>query len=435
MAHYPRHKIVMTESMKLPIYGKFGKARMTKEELLARFAELIEAGDLQVITGARVVGIDGGDGDLIVRTAGGTDHRARKVILATGRRGTPKRLGVPGESLEKVTYRLTDPEQYSGRRVLVVGGGDSALEAAAMLAEQGDVDVTIAYRGPTFVRSRVVNQDRAHALIAAGRLRGVFQAEVRAIGEDHVVFATPEGEVRLANDYVIVSIGGQLPVELLTALQVGVKRHFGSVARAHPVAGGAMRPTHAARQRRLFGAALFAIGAFVVGGIAWLGRDYYLLSAAERLRSPLHGDLRSSGAVGYAIGLMATVTMASTFVYSLRKRWRRLKGTAPIRTWLTFHVFAGVLTPFLVAFHAVFRAQNEVAAATVLAMGAVLATGLVGRFIYGLVPSAAGARQETAKKVLSWWRVIHVVMAVFLVVAVAAHVGVAVYLGYGFGAR
>ncbi|MEY2669449.1 MAG: hypothetical protein RJA59_2087, partial [Pseudomonadota bacterium] len=145
MFHYPRRKIVMTEPAHIPGFGKIGKKVISKEELLETWGKAIEKVQVKVEEGIQVTGIDGEDGAFSVHTTKGI-LEARKVVLAIGRRGTPRKMGVPGEELEKVTYGFTDAEQYDGRRV-VVGGGDSALEAAIAIAELGTAEVALSYRG------------------------------------------------------------------------------------------------------------------------------------------------------------------------------------------------------------------------------------------------------------------------------------------------
>ena len=96
---------------------------------------------------------------LVVETSAGTIP-TRNVCLAIGRGGSPRKLGVPGEDLPKVAYSLMDAASYRGRRVLVVGGGDSAVEAAIGLAEQPGNEVTLSYRGEAFTRIKARNEAR-----------------------------------------------------------------------------------------------------------------------------------------------------------------------------------------------------------------------------------------------------------------------------------
>jgi thioredoxin reductase/ferredoxin len=381
VAQYPRQKLVMTDPFELPYAGRLAKRFVSKEELTAYFARLLERSGLVVEEGTKVVGLDGEDGAFRVRTAGGTVH-ARKVVLACGRRGTPRRLGCAGEALPKVTYRLVDPEQYAGTRVLVVGGGDSALEAANALADAG-VEVTIAYRGPEFGRCRPANREGLARRAAAGKVRAAMSSEVERIEDGRVILRTPAGNEPVPNDYVIVLVGGELPLEFLKAAGVGVKRHHGEALQRAAPAGAARRgPTkeeREARLRRRLALALGALGVAIVGALAWIGRDYYPLDDAAQRASPLHVSLRPAGSWGHGIGIVATAIMMSNFLYALRKRWGALKRSGTIRTWLTFHMFVGFMSPLVIAFHAAFQSNNGLATATAASLAIVVSTGIVGR--------------------------------------------------------
>ncbi len=397
VVQYPRQKIVMTERARIPGFGAFGKNRMSKEELLAGMRRLVSHFHLEVEEGRHVTKIEGSNDDFIVRTDAG-EVRGRRVVLAIGRRGTPRRLGVPGEEREKVTYGLTDPEQYAGRRMLIVGGGDSAIEAALMLARETDAQVTVSYRGPAFGRCRAANREAIAEAIERGRIEALMPSQVTAIEAQSVRLSTTSGEVAIANDYVVICAGGELPLEMLQASEISLKRHVGEQAIAAPVArpwrqrGLGYRSTpelEAARTHR-FSWLLFALGVSIVAALASLGWDYYPLSHAARLKSALHPSLKPSGPIGHSIGVVATLVMMSNFLYALRKRWKRLKGAAPIARWLSFHVFVGLVSPAVIAFHAAFQWNNAVATSTFLSLLVVVLTGLAGRFAYGLIPSQQG---------------------------------------------
>ena len=156
------------------------------------------------------------------------EYRTTSVLLAIGRRGTPRKLGVPGEELPKVVYRLIDPEQYAGRDVLVVGGGDSALEAAASVAESGGRHVTLSYRGDAFSRAKPKNRERIAAAERSGRLRVLLKSEVRRIDASRVILACDGREVELPNDAVIVSAGGVLPSDFLRSCGIDVETKYGT---------------------------------------------------------------------------------------------------------------------------------------------------------------------------------------------------------------
>ena len=166
-----------------------------------------------------------GDGFLVRTTKG--ELRAATVLLSVGRRGTPRKLGVPGEDLPKVVYRLIDPEQYVGRRVLVVGGGDSALEAAASLAEAG-ASVALSYRGEAFQRAKTRNRERVKAAVDNGSLRVLLKSEVKAITDERVAIVQDGKGIHLPNDAVIVNAGGILPTDFLKSVGIEVETKWGT---------------------------------------------------------------------------------------------------------------------------------------------------------------------------------------------------------------
>ena len=163
-----------------------------------------------------------------VVTTSKSQYRTMSVLLAIGRRGTPRKLEVPGENLPKVVYRLIDPEQYVANRVLVVGGGDSALEAAASIAEAGCKDVTLSYRGDAFTRAKPRNRERVAGLAKAGKMRVLLESNVRRIEPDRVVIEQRGQDVELPNDAIIVSAGGILPTDFLKKIGIHVETKYGT---------------------------------------------------------------------------------------------------------------------------------------------------------------------------------------------------------------
>jgi thioredoxin reductase/ferredoxin len=376
IAHYPRQKIAMTETVKLPFFGPFGRPFMTKEELLASLEKVVAAAGVEIQEQARVLEIDGQPDDFVVTSSRGV-VRARRVVLAIGRRGTPRTLGVPGEELPKVTTRLIEPDQYLGRRVLVVGGGDSALEAAATLAGETTAEVTIAHRGPQFARGRALNKQKVEALRAAGRLRVHLATEVTAVEPEVVHLMSGGVATALRNDFVITCLGGELPSEFLKATGIEIRRHRGDQAMPNPAL--ATQPV----QGHLAAWMLALAGVAILAFLAVAGGSYYLLPDALRYKSPQHALLKASGVWGHGVGILATAVMLLNFVYPVRKRARWLKRRGPIAPWLRFHVFVGLMTPPAILFHSAFRWGNPLATATYVSLVVVVATGLVGRFIYG----------------------------------------------------
>jgi thioredoxin reductase (NADPH) len=225
---YPRGKLVMTAPVELPLVGKVQFRNTSKEELLHFWSRTCEQSGLNIHYKERVEAIERRDGVFHVRTHK-QEYVACAVLLAIGRRGTPRKLGVPGEELPKVVYRLIDPEQYRGQRVLVVGGGDSALEAAASVAELGDTSVILSYRGAAFQRAKERNRQRIQAATAAGTLEVLLNSQVREIRPAQVVLTQSEQERVMSNDVVIVSAGGVLPNDFLRSIGVQVETKYGTV--------------------------------------------------------------------------------------------------------------------------------------------------------------------------------------------------------------
>lgn len=224
---YPRAKLVMTSPVNLPLVGKVKFGQTSKEALLEFWRDVEDRTRLPVRYGERVESIDRDNGGFIVRTTRG-ELRTVSVLLAIGRRGTPRKLDVPGEELPKVVYRLIDPEQYAGQRVLVVGGGDSALEAAASIAESGARAATLSYRGDGFSRAKPRNRERIAAAERDGRLQVLLESNVRRIETGAVTLDCKGRTIELANDAVIVSVGGILPTDFLRKVGMDVETKYGT---------------------------------------------------------------------------------------------------------------------------------------------------------------------------------------------------------------
>ena len=225
--HYPRHKVTMTAPVDLALIGKVKFGEVQKEKLLAFWVDVVRKTGLQISFRERMESIDRQDGRFVVRTNRGS-YSTSTVLLAMGRRGTPRKLEVPGEESHKVVYRLIDPEQYRGQAVLVVGGGDSALEAAIALSEQPDTDVTLSYRSAAFSRVKPKNRSALERLEQAGRLRVLLNSQVLSIAERHVEIDHDGAPQRLRNDAVIVCAGGILPTPMLKEMGIRVETKYGT---------------------------------------------------------------------------------------------------------------------------------------------------------------------------------------------------------------
>ena len=227
--HYPRNKLTMTAPVKLPIVGKVKLGpEIKKEALLEVWTDIIRRTGLTVRFREKMEQIEPVDDGFVVRTSRGS-YRTGSVLLAIGRRGTPRKLGVPGEEVSKVVYRLVDPEQYRNSHVLVVGGGDSALEAAIALADQPGCQVTLSYRSEAFSRVKAANRQRLQALEARASIRVLLGSTVMTIGPKDVVLTRDGQEIRLRNDAVIVCAGGELPFELLKRVGIAFETHRGEL--------------------------------------------------------------------------------------------------------------------------------------------------------------------------------------------------------------
>ena len=389
IAAYPRHKVVMSEKLQLPLYGPFGERVMRKEELIATLDAVLHKAQISIHERVKLLDVHGQNGAFHVITDHGS-FTARKVVLAVGRRGTPRKLEVPGEDKPKVTYALDDAAQYDSRHVLVVGGGDAALEAAIALGQEPNVHASLSYRGKSFGRARAANREKIADLNKRGRVRLIMESEVIAIEDAQVRLRNQKGQKKwLRNDYVIVCIGGTLPTALLDKLHIRLRRHHGLTQTPSHQAGAAQRPPMRALIVAIYGVA----GATAVALLAW-GWGYYTGDAIIRLRSDLHRWLRPSGLIGHGIGVVATLLLAFNYLYGFRKRWPWLQGIA-MPLWIGLHTAIGISGPALIFFHSAFQSRNLLATTTAALLALVVLTGMVGRYLFGFLPRSPDARQPT----------------------------------------
>jgi thioredoxin reductase (NADPH) len=224
---YPRAKLVMTAPAILPLVGKMQFKHTSKEKLLEFWQHAEQRAGLKIRYRERVEQIQSADGGFVVTTQKQV-YSASNVLLAIGRRGTPRKLGVPGEELPKVVYRLLDPEQYRGQSVIVVGGGDSALEAAVSIAEQPDTQVILSYRGAVFDRAKPLNRQRVDQAAKARQLKVLMGSKLILIEPDRVNIEVGDRSVQVRNDAVIISAGGILPTEFLRKVGLEVATKYGT---------------------------------------------------------------------------------------------------------------------------------------------------------------------------------------------------------------
>lgn len=229
VARYPRRKLVMLAPFELPGLRKVKSREMSKEELMALWREVVETAALDVRLGERMLKVlRAGDGFEVTTTKG--VHRGKSVLLTIGRRGSPRKLGAPGEELPKVAYALNEAEAYAGQRCLVVGGGDSALEAAVALSEQPGTHVDISYRGETIFRAKPKNRDKVLAAVEAGKIVLHLTTDVSAIAPHEAVLQRQDGAepITLPNDQVFIFAGGVLATQTLADAGITMERKFGT---------------------------------------------------------------------------------------------------------------------------------------------------------------------------------------------------------------
>jgi thioredoxin reductase len=405
VAAYPRKKLVMTQPMELPLHGKLTRTEYYKEELVELWRSLVAEHRLPVRTGTVLQRIERGDDGIFAAITDRGMVRARYVCLAVGRRGSPQKLGVPGEDLPKVSYSLLDAEGYRDRHILVVGGGDSAIEAALALAEQPGNVVTLSYRKAAFSRLKARNEERILAAAASGEVHVRYETEVESIHEDRVVLrakaAAGRGDrggtmtaatLAVPNDEVFVFAGGTPPFPLLEAAGVSFDP--------------ALRPRELPDADRGTGL-LMALGATLLGLLGllawWFVRaDYYALSPAERPGSEWHELLRPQGGVGLAAGIGAVVLLFVNLLYLLRRspRFGRYLPMS-LKVWMSGHVATGLGACLLAILHSSFHSRDGAGGHALLAMVVVVAAGIVGRYFYAFVPRAQNGRQQDFEELQS----------------------------------
>jgi thioredoxin reductase/Pyruvate/2-oxoacid:ferredoxin oxidoreductase delta subunit len=224
--HYPRQKIAMTAPVELAIIGKVKFAEVQKEKLLEFWMDVVKKTGLQIGFREQMENVERVNDHFVVKT-NVASYSTRSVLLCMGRRGTPRKLDVPGEESSKVVYRLADPAQYAGQAVLVVGGGDSALEAAIALSEQPGTDVILSYRSAAFSRVKQKNRSQLELQQQAGRLNVMLNSTVNLISADSVEITTAAGIQNYRNDAIIVCAGGLLPTPLLQKIGIRFDTKFG----------------------------------------------------------------------------------------------------------------------------------------------------------------------------------------------------------------
>lgn len=230
---FPRDKIVMTSAMDLPLFGKVKLFETSKTELLDLWIKVLTENDIKIRENTKVVEVARTGNHFQVVTENEEMISACCILLTIGRRGSPRKLNIPGENSEKVAYRLLEPENISNKEIVVVGGGDSAVESALLLAQQNHV--ILSYRKDSFGRIKPKNSEKIKDAMKSGLIDVQFNTELTEIGEVEVTIKSHQthdiGKVK--NDKVFIFAGGELPTEFLKKAGIEITKKFGEAILKH----------------------------------------------------------------------------------------------------------------------------------------------------------------------------------------------------------
>jgi thioredoxin reductase (NADPH) len=230
--NFPRTKVVMTSPMELPLFGKVKLNRTTKSELLELWQEVLSRNRISINQQEKVLSINKYTNHFEVKTNHGS-YTSNGVLLAIGRRGSPRKLGCEGENKQKVFYRLLEPELIHEKNILVVGGGDAAVESAMLLADENN-NVTLSYRGENFSRIKPQNLDRINKYVKSSKINLILKSNVVKINDDDVLIKLENEElVSLPNDLVYIFAGGELPTKFLEQIGIKITKKFGDAILKH----------------------------------------------------------------------------------------------------------------------------------------------------------------------------------------------------------
>ena len=223
----------MTAPMDIPLYGKVKLFETSKSQLLDLWKEVINKNNIEIKENAKVESIVFNDNRLMVQTSDGITYTARKVLLSIGRRGTPRKLNIPGEMSTKVAYRLIEAEDIENKKIMIVGGGDSAIESALLLGVKNQV--TLSYRGESFGRIKSENSTKINIASASHQIDVRFNTSLKSIEEDYVNIADllTEEVTQLTNDLVYVFAGGELPTQFLEKAGIKITKKYGEALLKH----------------------------------------------------------------------------------------------------------------------------------------------------------------------------------------------------------
>ncbi len=233
--NFPEGKWVYAEPDSTVPKGKLWLDGARKEDLIERWHQIVDDNEIDVRVEEPLTAVDKVDG-LFTATTPKQSYRARWIVLATGQRGYPRKLDVEGEDQEHVYHRLYSPRHYKDEDILVIGGGNSAIEAALTLCEQNRV--VLSYRSAEFSRLFKDNREALDRAVAVGDIRVLFNSNVKSFGTDQATLAVAaqgedprEEEVPMQHAFVLV--GSEVPVRFLKSLGIKLENEWsGSLARS-----------------------------------------------------------------------------------------------------------------------------------------------------------------------------------------------------------
>ena len=233
VSNFPRAKIVMTSPMELPLYGKVKLTETSKSELLEMWTDVLTKNNIRINEQEKVEKIEKQNDIFLVQTSK-NHYTTKSILLAIGRRGSPRKLGVPGEEKEKVYYRLLEPEMIHNQKILVVGGGDSAIESALLLADENN-KVTLSYRSDSFSRVKPKNLEKINNASRSGKVKVILNSEVSDILDNSVILKVKDSAEPkvIENDLVYVFAGGILPTKFLEEIGIRITKKFGEAVLKH----------------------------------------------------------------------------------------------------------------------------------------------------------------------------------------------------------
>jgi thioredoxin reductase (NADPH) len=229
--NFPRAKVVMTSPMDLPMHGKLKLSETSKSELLDLWIKILSKNNISVNQQEKVETIEKIN-DYFLVTTDKEKYKSNSVILCIGRRGSPRKLGVPGEEKEKVAYRLLEPELIHDQKILVVGGGDSAIESALLLMEENN-KVSISYRSDKFSRLKPKNLEKINNAINSKKIKVFYNSNVKEIKDKSVILQIEDSEKEIDNNRVYIFAGGELPTRFLEKIGIKVTKKFGEAILKH----------------------------------------------------------------------------------------------------------------------------------------------------------------------------------------------------------